>query len=440
MMADIKYFEEEIETLSRDRLMDLQWGRLLERLVYLESNSPFYQKKFKECGLRIGEITDRDSFQRLAPFTDKDEVKAERDQTGLGFAGLLSVPLEKIVHLIRTGGTTGLPTMYGMTEKDIQCLGRLMARSWYQIGAQPGHVVPVGTFGSWNAFALALLEGHRTAGLTKYHFSMPSPGEEKFPLEILPRWMKVRGLYLSPRPLRQVTDKYGSKLKEMVPELEYILMAGQRVTSSFRRGIESRWGARLFEAYAMTDVAMSTCNCTAQTETFHLAEDAFLVEVIDQETGEDLSGTGRIGEITVTPLLWEGTPLFRFKSGDIGYTLTDPCPCGRTGARLGLSERANHAVQVGDRLIYSSEVEEIIYGYDELFLHHYHLVKKKDQPQSRLLIRLEPPDSETTDVRIKEEIKARVKEELGVEAEIEYMVEDDERFVAAYKFLRVVEE
>ena len=440
MAADTQYFDEEMETLSRDRLLDLQWQRLLARLAYLEENSPFYQRKFRESGLKVGEVKNRNDFHRLVPFTDKDEVKAERERTGEAFAGLLCVPQEEIVHLIRTGGTTGLPTMYGMTEKDIQGLGRLAARLWYQIGARRGHVVPVGTFGVWNAFSLALLEGHRTAGLTKYHFSMPAPGEEIFPLEILPRWMKVRGLYLSPRPVRQVTEKYGSRIKELVPDLEYIMMAGQRVTSSFRRGIESRWGGRLFEAYAMTDAGMPTCNCTAQTDTFHLHEDAFLLEVIDPETGEDLSGTGRVGEIAVTPLLWEGTPLFRFNSGDVGYTLTDPCPCGRTGARLGVTERAAHAVRVGERLVYSFEVEEIIYGYDELFLKHYHLVKKQVQPQPRLLIRLEPPDDGTAAERIKQEIKARVSEELGVEAEIEYLAEDDERFVAAYKFLRVVEE
>jgi phenylacetate-CoA ligase len=190
----------------------------------------------------------------------------------------------------------------------------------------------------------------------------------------------------------------------------------------------------------MTDAAMPTCNCTAQTETFHLPEDAFLVEVIDPETGEDLAGTGRVGEIAVSPLLWEGTPLFRFMSGDVGYTLTDPCPCGRTGARLGVTERTAHALRVGERLVYSAEVEEIIYGHDELFLKHYHLVKQRVQPQPRLLIRLEQPDDDTTAKRIQQDIEAEVNKALGVEAVIEYMAEDDERFVAAYKFLRVVEE
>ncbi|MBU2549520.1 MAG: hypothetical protein KKB20_13970, partial [Proteobacteria bacterium] len=224
MMEQTRFFNEAVETLAPDRLLDLQWERLQERLDYLGRHSPFYQRKFAQTDLKPSEIKDLDDFRQRVPFTVKDEIKAVREADRDGFGGLLCVPRDRIVHLVRTGGTTGLPTMYAVTENDLRTMGELTARLWYQIGARPGHTVPIGTFGSWNAFALAVLEGLRTAGLTRYHFSMPAPGEEVFPLEVLPQWLEVHGLYLSPRPLLNVTVKYGLRLKEMLPHLEYMLM------------------------------------------------------------------------------------------------------------------------------------------------------------------------------------------------------------------------
>lgn len=430
----------EMEAMPLDRLRELQWKRIRERLHYLESRSSFYGAKFEEAGLKAAEIQDLEMFKARVPFSTKEEVKVMRQRTGDPYGGLLCVSPDQIVHLIRTAGTTGLPTLYGVTQKDLHTLGELSARMWYQIGARTGDTVAIGTFGSWNAFSITLLEGLRTAGIRRYHFSMPAPGEEVFPLEILPNWVAVQGIYLSARPLWQITEKYGSKLAEMVPSLRYLFMAGRRVTASFRRGIENLWGTHLFEAYPMTDAGLLSSDCTEQTETFHFPEDAFLVEIVDPDTGEDLTGTGRVGEIVVTALTLEGTPLFRFRSEDMGFTSTTPCRCGRTGMRLGLSERMAHSVDVKGRPVYSSEVEEVLYGIPEFFLKQYHMVKKKDQPQESLLLRVERPSEMVDETHLREQLVDRLKKNLEVETQVEFFSGEDERFVAAYKFLTVVSE
>jgi phenylacetate-CoA ligase len=269
---------------------------------------------------------------------------------------------------------------------------------------------------------------------------MPAPGEEVFPIEVLSQWMDIDGMYLSSRPVWHVSEKYGNRLNELLPEMKYLFMAGQHITSSFRKGIEEMWGCGLFEAYAMTDAFLPTANCTEQTETFHFPEDAFLVEVIDPKTGEDLTGTGKVGEIVVTSILLKATPLLRFQSGDMGYTLSGTCKCGRTGMRLGISEREAHAVRVGDRFVFSSEVEEVLYAIPELFLKQYHIVKQKEQPQESLLIRVEQPSAPGMETSLKQKVIDGITQSLGVKSEVEYISEGDERFVAAYKYLRVVTE
>jgi phenylacetate-CoA ligase len=185
---------------------------------------------------------------------------------------------------------------------------------------------------------------------------------------------------------------------------------------------------------------MPAGNCTEQFETFHFAEDAFLLEVIDPDTGEDLTGTGRVGEYVVTSLLMEGTPLLRFRMEDVGYSVTEPCKCGRTGMRLGLSERLAHALRIGKHYIYSKDVEEVLYSFPEFLLKPYHLVKKKEEPQEKLILRVERPDRPEMESRLKDALILKIKETLGVESQVEFISKEDQKFVAGYKFLRVVTE
>jgi phenylacetate-CoA ligase len=441
MTTETVYWKKEIETLPADRMRELQFRRILDRLSYVGQNAPFYRKKFNAAGFEPDVIGDLADFRVKVPFTTKEELQQERDDTGDPFGGLCCVPPEDIVHLLRTAGTTGVPTLYGLTEDDLRTLGELSARMWYQLGARRGHTVAIGTFGSWNTFSTTLLEGLRTGGIKRYHFSMPAPGEEIFPIEVLSRWMDIDGMYLSSRPLWHVTQKYGEKLKSLLPNFKYLFMAGQHVTSSLRKGLEALWGAKLFDAYPMTDAGLPSANCTAQTKTFHFPEDAFLVEVIDPETGEDLTGTGRIGEIVVTSLVLKATPLVRFRSGDIGYTVTGTCGCGRTGMRLGIAERTAHAITVGERTVFSSEVEEVLYGIPEFFLKQYYLVRKREQPQDRLDLHVEAPTGDAKQLRrLEGRLVSEIRTSLGIDADVEFASQGDEKFVAMYKFLRVVDE
>lgn len=437
---EILYWDEEAETLPRENVLSVQWARLRERVWYVWERSPLYRRRLNEIGLDLSEVKGLEDFKRLVPTTTKEELRQEREESGDLFGGLLCVPREEVAFLVRTAGTTGTPSVYGLTRGDVRMAGELMARSLYQVGARRGHAMACATMGTWNYFAKDLLEGLRTAGITTYHFAMPVPGEEVFPIEILSQWMEIHGFYLSARPLQQVTEKYGERLRSLLPDLRYVLTAGQRLTKAFRQGMESLWGAPLCEAYPMTDVGMPCATCTEQHDTFHFAEDWFLVEVLDPETGRDLTGSGQVGEVVVTPLASEGTPILRFRTGDMGYAITEPCACGRTHMRLGVTEREAHGVQVKGRVIFSHEVEEVLYALPELLFRPYHLVKKREQPQERLIVRVERPDHVRSAEDFRAGLAARLRDAIGVDTEVELISRHDERFVVGYKHLRVVEE
>ena len=165
-----------------------------------------------------------------------------------------------------------------------------------------------------------------------------------------------------------------------------------------------------------------------------------MVEVVDPDSGKDLTGTGCVGELIVTPLLSEGTPLLRFRTEDIGFTVTEKCPCGRTGMRIGLSERVAHSVSVGKRVIFTNEVEEVLYGFRELLFLPYQLVKTKQQPQEKLLVRVQRPSGVGSESQLKEKLIIRLQETFGIKAGVEFMSKEDEKFVTMYKFLKVVTE
>ncbi len=99
-MSEIVYWNEEIETLHRGRIVEIKWQRLKERLRYFEENSPLYRRKFSEAGLKADSIQDLDDFQRLVPMTTKEDMREERERRGDPFGGLLCVPPWEIVHLI----------------------------------------------------------------------------------------------------------------------------------------------------------------------------------------------------------------------------------------------------------------------------------------------------------------------------------------------------
>ncbi len=438
--SSIVYWDQKWEIASREEILQHQWEKLMECLRYLSERSPFYRKKFAEAGLDVSSIRELQDFKRQVPFTTKEEIRAERERTKDPYGGLLCVPPEEVVHLCRTAGTTGVPSLYGLTRKDVDTLGQLTARCWYQIGARKGHTVACATMGGWNNFSKALVEGLRVTGINHYHFGMPIAGEEIFPIEVLPQWLQIQGFYLSARPLMQVTEKYGARLRELLPRLEYLFVAGQHLTEAFSKGMELLWGCAVYEAYPMTDAGMPSAPCTEQRETFHFAEDAFLVEVMDPETGDDLTGSGKVGEFVVTSLLAEGTPLLRFRTEDIGFSVVERCACGRTGMRLGVSERLAHAVLVGRRAIFAHEVEEVLYGFNELLFLPYHLVKNRAQPQDRLMVRVQRPGGSISETSLGETVTERLSQVLGVEAHVEFISKGDERFLVGYKTLHVVTE
>jgi len=169
MEVDRQFWNEDIETLPPDKMKELQWRRLKEQLKYNYNNSIFYrEEKFHKAGLTPDDIGSFEDFQKI-PVMTKDEHRWTQEESLRRFGhpyGLITcAPKEKIIRINSTSGTTGQPTLYTLTQNDIEVLNEMHARKYWRTGLRPGHIVLQALSLSMFTGGLPLSDGLQAMGL-----------------------------------------------------------------------------------------------------------------------------------------------------------------------------------------------------------------------------------------------------------------------------------
>lgn len=322
------------------------------------AQSRFYAPMLSKMAHRKGKRFPLEALQEL-PLTSK--VDFERDN--LAF---LAVDEKKVRDIVQSSGTTGLPTQMMYTGRDLARLAYNEAVCFKGCGMRPSdrvlltctmdrcfvagyayclgsHAVGAATIRS----GLNLVEGHASViALMRPTFIVGVPGF----LRKLGRHLHergelpegVRGLICIGEPLRDAWMKPTALTEE----------------------IERLWGAPAFSTYSSSEIVTSFCECTAQ-QGGHAAPDLGIVEILDKK-GRPLP-VGETGEIVVTPLGVEGMPLLRFRTGDLGYLMDEPCACGRKTPRLGpILGRSAQMLKVRGTTFYPATVFEVLNGIPEI--------------------------------------------------------------------------
>ena len=123
------YWNEQMETLKKEEILQLQEQRLTKLVKYAYGNVPLYKRKFKDAGLRPGDVRTLDDAAKI-PFTYKDDLRDAYPY------GMFSVPLDKIVRIHASSGTTGNPTVVGYTREDLEAWTEMMARCMVATGCR----------------------------------------------------------------------------------------------------------------------------------------------------------------------------------------------------------------------------------------------------------------------------------------------------------------
>lgn len=371
------------------RSLDEFWT---ETYRYAAEHSPYYRELFR--GTK--------GVPPLArvPTVDK-HVVSERN---LDF---LCVPRERVVEIVTTSGTTGMPLLWMLTEADVQRLGANERLSFGCVGLTACDTVLVAVamdrcFMAGLAYWLGLRE--LGCGIMRVGASSPT-----LVLEMIER-AHPTVIVAVPSFLRAIADKAhetGFDLKNC--PIKKAVCIGEPIRdrdltlNASGRTIESAWGARVYSTYGVTELANSLCECDAGAGG-HLHEEQLHLEILDD--GGQPVADGEVGEVVATTFGVEAMPLIRYRTGDCAALFRGPCACGRATTRLGpIVGRKNQKLKCKGTSLFPSTLAAVLEAAEgvELFVI---IARKEDELSDSIEILVHGSNSVAT---LREAIQARAK-------------------------------
>jgi phenylacetate-CoA ligase len=398
-------FEPEFETMPRARLVELQ-GELLARLVtYLYERVPFYRRRLDEAAVQPEDVRSLEDLSRL-PFTRKDDLRETYPFE------LFAVPMQEVVRVHASSGTTGKPIVGGYTRDDVDLFATVNARTLAMAGAEPGMTLH-------NAYGYGLFTG----GLGLH------AGGEKLGLTVVPvsGGMTERQLLLITdfRPdVISCTPSYALTLAQafaergVTPEeisLRFACVGAEPWTEGIRKEIDAGLGIRSTNIYGLTEVIGPGVSneCVEARDGSHVNEDHFLPEIVDPESGEPLP-EGQEGVLVFTTLTKQAMPVLRYWTGDITSLNSEPCECGRTLTRMALIKgRTDDMLIIRGVNVYPTQIETVLSGFSEL-APHYGLVVTREGTLDDMEVRAEVAEvRHLSDDALAERVAATIKGTVG---------------------------
>ncbi len=398
-MTDELFGYHDIGFSSLGVIKKLQEKILRRHLVYCKKHSPYYRKRFK------GFVFDNFSLNRLheLPFTEKADISRCNED-------FLAVAGDKIVDMVMTSGTTGLPLKMMYTGEDLDRLAYNEKKSLAGCGiTDKDKVLLTCTLDRCFIAGLAYFLGVRSIGAAAVRNGQNSLESQAEIIKLMrptiivgvPSFLIKLGLYIAdagtdPRKIG-ITSLVciGEPVRNMAMKL---LKTGKDLTNI--------WNANLFSTYASTETVTTFCECEQQ-EGGHLHPDLAIAEIVD-EHGNPLP-SGITGEVVITPLSVEGMPLVRYKTGDISFLIDEPCQCGRFTPRLGpILGRKKQMIKLKGTTFYPQSVYSVLDEIEEIS-DYYMIVTAKDTLSDELTIHAVVNDKNCTTQIIEKKLRARLR-------------------------------
>jgi len=398
------YFNEEFETLPRAALEALQLKRLQSVVARVYANVPFYRQSFDQAGVRPEDVKSLADLQRL-PFTTKQDMRDSYPY------GLFAAPMEEIVRIHASSGTTGKPTVVGYTQQDISTWTDLMARSFVAAGAHKGDIIH-------NAYGYGLFTGGLGAhyGAEKLGASVIpiSGGNTKRQIMIMQDFGSTvltctpsYSLYLAEEAAAEGVDIRSSKLRVGI-------FGAEPWSEAMRAEIEANLGLDAIDIYGLSEIMGPgvAIECIEAKQGLHIWEDHFIPEIINPETGQPVAD-GEKGELVITTITKQGIPLIRYRTRDITSIDRSPCICGRTHGRIArLSGRSDDMLIIRGVNVFPSQIESILVRVEGVEPHYLLIVDRKDNLDT-LEVQVEVNEQMFSDeIKVLQSLARRIEKEI----------------------------
>jgi len=368
-----------IESLSRDELCFRQGHELRSVVERVYHNVAFYRDKMQRLGLTPDDIRSIEDLKKL-PFTTKEDLRETYP------FGLFAVPMDQIVRLHASSGTTGRATVVGYTRRDIQIWSEVVARCLAGAHATSKDMIQV-------AYGYGLFTGG--LGL---HYGAEKIGASVIPISGGNTRRQIQLMRDFGTTVLACTPSYALYLAETLQEMgiarsELKLRTGifgaEPWTEGMRREIEERLGIKALDIYGLSEVIGPgvACECLERNG-LHIQEDHFVPEIIDPTTLEVL-GPGMPGELVFTTVTKEGLPLLRYRTRDLTRLDMAPCGCGRTLARMHKClARSDDMLIIRGVNVFPSQVESVLLEIAGV-APHYVLVVDREHNLDNLTLMVE---------------------------------------------------
>ncbi len=397
-------WDEKHECMSRGDLDALQAERLRAVVAKVYDKVPFYRQRLDDAGVKPADIKSLADLRKL-PFTVKDDLRTNYP------LGLLTCPQSEVREIHGSSGTTGKPIIVAYTQGDIDTWSEVMARTLACGGIVPGDVVQ-------NAYGYGLFTGGLGAhygGLRIGATVIPMSGGNSRRQIMLIQDLGTRAICCTPSyflSLLETADEMGVNIRDT--DLEFGVFGAEPWSENMRREIERRSGIVAIDIYGLSEIigpgVSSECR---QQSGLHINEDHFLAEVIDPATGEAVA-EGEVGELVITTLTKEATPVLRFRTRDICHMTRERCACGRTTARMSrVMGRTDDMLIVRGINVFPSQIESVLMAIEGAEP-HYQIVLTKDGALDDLEVQVEVSERLFSDeIRGLEKLEGKIREDLN---------------------------
>ena len=407
-------YQPEIETMPRDQLKKLQSERLCQQVQRMYARVPLFRRRMQEAGLGPDDIHGLEDLPKI-PFSYKKDLRDEYPY------GLFAEPLENIVRLHASSGTTGKQIVVGYTHGDLERWAQCICRMFAAIGMDTSSRIQ-------NAFGYGLFTGGFGIHSAGEHY-----GATVIPISAGNTQRQMNTMVDFGATTLTCTPSYAMYLAESVEEaglrdkiqLKQGIFGAEPWTETMRQEIQNKLGIKAYDIYGLTELMGPgvAYECDQQAG-MHICEDHFIAEIIDPETGEVLP-EGSTGELVFSSITKEGFPILRYRTRDICSLIYEPCACGRTHVRMRKpAGRSDDMMIIRGVNVFPSQIEEVLLkvsGGD--LTPNYQIVVDRVNNTDTLDVNVEMSEQMFSDAirsveRVERNIEAQLRSILGIGAKV----------------------
>jgi phenylacetate-CoA ligase len=387
--------------LPRAQLRDLQLQRLRTVVRRAFDRVPLFRRRMEERGLVPEHVAALEDVARL-PFTVKSDL---RDTYPFG---LFASPMEEVVRLHASSGTTGKPIVVAYTQADLDVWTQVMVRTLAACGVHRGDVVQ-------NAYGYGLFTGGLGA-----HYGAEALGATVIPISggnterqlMVMQDFGVTTICCTPSYFLHLVER-ARELAIDFSRLRVGVFGAEPWTEGMRQRIQAESGIRAYDIYGLSEIVGPGVGIECHRQDgLHLFEDHFFPEIVDPASGDPLPD-GSEGELVLTTLSKQAMPMIRYRTRDITALVEEPCSCGRTIRRMRrIGRRSDDMFIIRGVNVFPSQIEAALLAVEGV-LPHYGIVLTREKGLDQLEVKVEvTPEVFSDSVRALELLSARLGEAI----------------------------